>query len=164
MGIEPGNAKAWPEADFYGYDEVYDSRNLGYRGPRFGWSRMPDQYTLAQFQRSVYAQPNHAPLMAEVTLTSSHTPWTAVPEMLDWDTIGDGSVYAQMAGSFQQRSSLWKKKSTVRAAYAKSVAYSVDSLTSWAAKYGDDNLVMVFFGDHQAAPVSAVRARVTTYR
>lgn len=35
---------------------------------------------------------------------------------------------------------------------AKSVAYSVGSLTSWAATYGDDNLVLVFFADHQAAP------------
>ena len=33
VGIEPGNTHAWPEAGFYGYDEVYDSRNLGYNGP-----------------------------------------------------------------------------------------------------------------------------------
>jgi hypothetical protein len=46
---------------------------------------MPDQYTLAAFQRDVYARSHLAPLMAEVTLTSSHSPWTAVPEMFDWD-------------------------------------------------------------------------------
>ncbi len=33
VGVEPGNTVAWPEASFYGYDNVYDSRNLGYQGP-----------------------------------------------------------------------------------------------------------------------------------
>ena len=88
MGVEPGNTKAWPEASFYGYDTVYDSRNLGYQGPRFGWSRMPDQYTLASFQRNVYGKAHHAPLMAELTLTSSHEPWTPLPRMVDWDAVG----------------------------------------------------------------------------
>jgi len=40
----------------------------------------------------------------------------------------------------------------VRGAYAQSVAYSMDSLISWATKYGNDDLVMVIFGDHQASP------------
>ena len=30
---------------------VYDSRNVGYRGPRFGYPTMPDQYTLDAFHR-----------------------------------------------------------------------------------------------------------------
>ena len=47
---------------------------------------------------------------------------------------------------------MWKSTGKVRGEYAKSVAYSVGSLTSWAATYGDDNLVLVFFGDHQASP------------
>jgi hypothetical protein len=41
----------------------------------------------------------------------------------------------------------------VRAEYARSIAYSVDSLTSWARTYGKDNLVLVFLGDHQAASI-----------
>jgi hypothetical protein len=152
VAVEPGNKHTWPEADFYGYTEVYDSRNLGYRGPQFGWSSMPDQYTLSFFQKNVYSQPRRAPLFAEVTLTSSHTPWAPLPEMVDWDAVGDGSIYGPIAARALQQDETWQSTGKVRSAYAKSVAYSIDSLTSWAAKYGNDDLVMVIFGDHQASP------------
>jgi hypothetical protein len=138
---------AWPEASFYKYDNVYDSRNLGYQGPKFGWSRMPDQYTLSAFQRNVYGKP-HQPLMAEITLTSSHEPWTPLPSMVDWDRVGDGRVYGPMAKG-PSRQALWSNPKKTQIAYAKSVAYSVDSLLSWAQKYGDKNLVLIMFGDHQ---------------
>jgi hypothetical protein len=147
-GIEPGNTVAWPEAKFYGYDTVYDSRNLGYKGPRFGWSRMPDQYTLAQFQNDVYGKP-HSPLMAEITMTSSHEPWTTIPQMVDWNQIGDGTMYGPIAAAGKDRKSLWSSPANTQAQYAKSIAYSVQTLVSWVEKYGDDNLVLVFFGDHQ---------------
>jgi hypothetical protein len=152
-GLEPGNTTAWPEAKFYGYDTVYDSRNLGYAGPRFGWSSMPDQYTLAQFQKDVYGQP-HQPLMAEITMTSSHEPWTPVPSMVDWDQLGDGKLYNAQVQGATDRHKLWKSSTDTQAQYAKSIAYSVQTLISWVEKYGDDNLVLVFFGDHQ--PMSLV--------
>jgi hypothetical protein len=41
----------------------------------------------------------------------------------------------------------------VRAAYADSVAYSLDTLVSFVERYGDDRTVLVFLGDHQPAPV-----------
>jgi hypothetical protein len=153
VGVEPGNHRAWPEAKFYGYDEVYDARNLGYEGPQFGWSSMPDQYTLSSFQKNVYGK-SHAPLMAEITLTSSHSPWTVIPNMVDWNTIGNGSVFDPMAKQVADRTSLWQSSDQVRTQYAKSIGYTMNALTSWASTYGDNNLVMIFFGDHQ--PVSTV--------
>jgi len=152
VGVEPGNTRAWPEARFYGYDRVFDNRNLGYEGPRFGWSNMPDQYTLKAFQDNVYAK-KRGPLMAELTLTSSHEPWTPVPQLVDWNAIGDGSIYGPMALKGEKRSVLWKDPAKTQTEYAKSIAYSVESLTSWVQNYADDNLVMVMFGDHQAVPL-----------
>jgi hypothetical protein len=157
VGIEPGNTHAWPEADFYGYDEVYDSRNLGYNGPRFGWSRMPDQYALSVFQKNFYSQADRGPLMAEISMTSSHTPWAPVPQTVPWDAVGDGSVFHTQVAGAPPKADVWKSTGKVRGEYAKSVAYSVGNLTSWAATYGDDNLVMVFFGDHQASPTVSGR-------
>ncbi|MCY1140983.1 sulfatase-like hydrolase/transferase [Actinoplanes sp. Pm04-4] len=155
-GMEPGNTTDWPEAGFYGYDKVYDSRNMGYKGPDFGWSRMPDQFVLDKFQRDVYAKATK-PLMAEITLTSSHEPWTHIPSMLPWNAIGDGKVYeAQVAGA-PPRSELWADPVKTQAAYAKTLAYSVDSLTSWAADHGDKNTVLIMFGDHQ--PMSIITGR-----
>jgi hypothetical protein len=144
---------AWPEASFYGYDTVYDSRNIGYKGPRFGWSRMPDQYTLSAFQSNVYAK-RTGPLMAEITLTSSHEPWTPIPRTVDWNAIGDGSIYKPMAKGAESRTSLWGSAARTQTQYAKSIGYSVDNLITWAQKYGGKNLVLIMFGDHQ--PMSIV--------
>jgi hypothetical protein len=145
VGVEPGNTKAWPEAKFYGYDRVWDARNLGYQGPRFGWSRVPDQFTLAAFQKHAYAQ-RTSPMMAEITLTSSHTPWRPVPQTVDWDALGDGAVYGPMAVAADQAP---KPLPPVKVRYAESITYSIGSLLSWARKYGDDDLVVILFGDHQ---------------
>ncbi len=153
VAVEPNNTYAWPEGDFYGYDRVHDSRNLGYRGPQFGWSAMPDQYTLSAFRQREHATPDRRPLMAEITLTSSHTPWTPVPRLVDWDAVGDGSVFGPMAAQGDSAAELWKDRTRVRAAYRQSVEYSLSSLVSWVATYGDDDLVLVFLGDHQPAPV-----------
>jgi hypothetical protein len=152
VAVEPDNTYAWPEGDFYGYERVWDSRTLGYAGPHFGWSTMPDQFTLSAFQRLEYGKP-HAPMMAEVTLTSSHTPWAPIPQLVDWDTVGNGSAYAAVAKAGKSPEQVWKDSAKVREEYAKSVAYSVGSLVSWVQKYGNDNLVLVFLGDHQAASI-----------
>jgi hypothetical protein len=152
VAVEPGNTHAWPEATFYGYNQVFDNRNLGYAGPRFGWSNMPDQYTVKAFQDNVYAK-KRGPLMAEITMTSSHEPWTPVPSLVDWNAIGNGSIYGPQALRGEKRSVLWKDPAKTQTEYAKSIAYSVQTLISWATKYGDDNLVMVFFGDHQPVPL-----------
>jgi hypothetical protein len=152
VAVEPDNTYAWPEGDFYGYQRVYDSRNLDYAGPHFGWSTMPDQYTLAEFQRREYGKP-HAPMMAEITLTSSHTPWAPIPQLVDWNAVGNGTIYGPQEKAGNSPESVWKDSSKVRTEYAKSIAYSVGSLVSWAEKYGNDNLVLIFFGDHQAASI-----------
>lgn len=157
-GIEPGNTKDWPEADFYGYDRVLDSRTMGYQGPKFGWSRIPDQYVLKTFQEQVYAT-RTKPLMAEISLTSSHAPWTHVPSMIPWDTIGDGKIYGPQAAAAPSRSELWSDRGKTRSAYARTIAYSVESLTTWAADHAGENTVLIMFGDHQPmARVSGPRA------
>jgi hypothetical protein len=153
VAVEPGNKKYWPEGEFYQYDQVYDVRNRGYRGPSFAWSPMPDQYALAAFQRSVYGTPARGPLMAEITLTSSHEPWTRIPPLIDWTAVGDGSIYRSVTPPGAKRSSLWRDPARLRARYAASVAYSVSSLVDWAVRYGGPNLVLVVYGDHQAVPI-----------
>jgi hypothetical protein len=153
VGFEPGNSFAWPEASFYGYDKVYDERNIGYHGPHFSWSNMPDQFALQQFATFEYRKPNRGPLLTEVTLTSSHTPWAPLPKYLDWDQLGDGSVYGPIAHAGSTPEQVWKDSSQVRKAYAQSIQYSLESLVSFVEKYGNKNLVLVFLGDHQPAPI-----------
>jgi hypothetical protein len=156
VSVEPAISDAWPEGKFFGYDKDYDSRNLGYNGPRFSYATMPDQYTFAAFQRAERAAPNHAPLMAEITLLSSHTPWTPVPRLMDWNDLGDGSVFNSPSAEVGDPPTVvWKNRGRIRAAYLQSIEYTLSALISYVEKYGDENLVFVFLGDHQPFSVIA---------
>lgn len=156
VSVMPGATRAWPEGNFYGYDAVWDSRNLGYRGPKFSWSPMPDQYTLKQLNTIEYKKPGRGPLMIELPLVSSHTPWAPIPDYLpDWNQVGDGSIYTSMAEAGQKPKALWAEPKKVRAEYGKSIVYSLTALINWIKLYGDDNLVMVFLGDHQPSPIAS---------
>jgi hypothetical protein len=151
--LEPAISKAWPERQFYGYDRGYPGADLGYRGSRFSYATMPDQYTFSALRRLECA-PGHAPLMAEVTLVSSHTPWTPIPKLIDWNAVGDGSVYNSPANRRGDPPSVvWRSPAGVRTAYRESIVYSLNTLISYVEKYGDKNLVLVFLGDHQPAPI-----------
>ncbi len=49
----PATEGAWPEGrSFYRYQKIYDRDNLGYHGPKFGFSPMPDQYALRALQQA----------------------------------------------------------------------------------------------------------------
>ncbi|MEV6304659.1 sulfatase-like hydrolase/transferase [Actinoplanes sp. NPDC051861] len=153
VSVMPGATRAFPEGNFYGYNRIWDSRNLGYQGPKFSWAPMPDQYTLKQFTEREYAKPNRQPLMVEMPLVSSHTPWTPIPEFIDWDAVGDGSVYADIVKNQQSKSETWAFSRRVKKAYGDSIEYTLTSLIDWVKTYGNDDLVLVYLGDHQPSKV-----------
>jgi hypothetical protein len=156
VSVMPGATKAWPEGSFYGYDAVWDSRTLGYQGPKFSWAPMPDQYTLKQLNTVEYKKPGRGPLMVEMPLVSSHTPWAPIPDYIqNWDQIGDGSIYAPMVANGKKPKALWADPIQVRPEYGKSIVYTLTSLINWVTKYGDKNLVLVFLGDHQPSPIAS---------
>ena len=152
--VMPGTTDNWPEGAFYGYDRIHGLADLGYHGPELGWATVPDQYTLSAFQRSERTAPDRRPVMAELDFVSSHAPWPLIPRVVGWDEVGDGSIYRTMPPEGDSRDAVWAKgNDAVRAAYRRSIEYSLSSLVSYVEKYGDDNLVLVFLGDHQPAPV-----------
>ncbi|MER6621830.1 CDP-alcohol phosphatidyltransferase [Streptomyces sp. NPDC000931] len=154
VGVMPGVQKAWPEAEWYGLDKVYDAFGLGYEGPKFSWSTMPDQYALEAFQRLEHGRKRDRPLMAEIILTSSHQPWAPVPELVDWDDLGDGSVFDAVRKAGKKSSDVIADSTESRREYGRSIEYSVTSLTQWLERYGTDDTVLVFLGDHQ--PIARV--------
>ncbi|WP_420865589.1 CDP-alcohol phosphatidyltransferase [Streptomyces prasinopilosus] len=161
VGVMPGVQKGWPEAEWYGLDTVYDAFGMGYRGPKFSWSTMPDQYALEAFQRLEHGRRRDGGknLMAEIILTSSHQPWAPVPEMVGWDELGDGSVFGPIRRAGRQPGDIMADTTESRREYGRSVEYSVTALTQWLERYGSDDTVLVFLGDHQPiARVSGVRA------
>jgi hypothetical protein len=153
VSIEPAVDAPFPEREFYGYQKGYDLRNMDYQGPRFSYSPIPDQYVYDHFQKTERA-PGHKPLMAELTLTSSHTPWTPLPQFIDWKDVGDGTIYNNpVMRQGDSPATVWKSTARVRQMYATSVAYSLTTIISYLKTYGDKNLVFVFLGDHQPAPI-----------
>jgi hypothetical protein len=154
VGVMPANRRAWPEGfTFYGYDEIYDRRNLGYRGPDFGVPPMPDQYTFLALQRRELAPRHRPPLFAEVDLISSHAPWTRIPRLVAWDEVGDGSIFGRIPAEDSTKASLFGDARRARAAYGRSIQYALRSLFSFVQRYGDDDLVLVVLGDHQPATI-----------
>lgn len=150
----PANREDWPQGrSFYGFEQVYDSTNLGYAGPEFSYATMPDQYLLSAFGRLELAGERRRPVMAEIDLVSSHTPWVPLPSMVPWHQVGDGSVFAPMPARGPSTAEVWPDPSRVRAAYAAAIVYSLQSVISFVETYGDDDLVMVVLGDHQPATV-----------
>jgi hypothetical protein len=73
--------------------------------------------------------------------------------MVDWNAIGDGSGYDALVKATDGPDVVWQDPNRVRAGYRDAVAYSLNSLISWVKTYGNNNLVMVFLGDHQPAPI-----------
>ncbi|HKE66262.1 MAG TPA: CDP-alcohol phosphatidyltransferase family protein, partial [Micromonosporaceae bacterium] len=147
----PSDDTAWPPGtSFYHYDQLYDRRNVGYRGPTFSYASMPDQFSLAAFQR-LELTPGHAPVMAEIDLVSSHTPWTPLPHMVPWNQLGDGSIFNPMPAQGLTPAVAWKNTDTVRQLYGQSIQYSMTALISWVTQMHDNNLVLVLLGDHQPA-------------
>jgi hypothetical protein len=153
VAVMPGTTGAWPEAGFFGHERVLDHAALGYRGPDLGWATVPDQYTLAEFERTQRGGP---PVFAEIALVSGHAPWPFTPPVLDWAAVGDGSVYAPMAPPASERDAVWAEgPGAVRAAYAGATAYTLETLVSYIEEFGDDELVLVLLGDHQPLPAVA---------
>jgi phosphatidylglycerophosphate synthase len=145
----PSDELPWSQgSSFYHYDQLYDRRNVGYHGPKFSYASMPDQYSLAAFQRLELA-PEHRPVMAEIDLVSSHTPWTPLPTMVPWNELGDGSIFDPMPANGLSPSVAWRDTGTVRRLYGQSIQYSLQALVSWIARLHNNKLVVVMLGDHQ---------------
>jgi hypothetical protein len=150
----PADDVYWPQGkSFYHYDKLYNSLNVGYVGPKFSYAPVPDQYTLSTFQRLELAKPNRARVMAEIDLVSSHTPWAPLPHMIDWNQLGDGSVFNSVPEQGQSPDVVWRYPSHVRTAYGQSIEYSLSALISFVETYHDNNLVLVVLGDHQPATI-----------
>ena len=146
---------AWPPGkSFFHYDQLLSRYSVGYQGPTFSYSTMPDQYTLAAFQRLELA-PGHKPVMAEIDLTSSHWPWAPLPTMVPWNEVGDGSIFDSMSAKSESRITVERNANLERQFYGKSVQYSMQALTSWVTELNDPNLVLILLGDEQPdTPIS----------
>ncbi len=176
--VMPAIVMDWPEADFFGFDRILPFDKLGYRGERFNWITQPDQFTMVALDRLLRqgapgldgdaggapARPGvRAPVLAQVALISSHAPWVPVPDLIDWDAIGDGTEFNEMALSDDPPDVVWRDHDRVRDQFRLAVDYALQVVGSYAerharmaretggAAHGPAPL-MVVLGDHEPAP------------
>jgi hypothetical protein len=153
VSVVPSNTEPWSfGTSFYHFDTLLDASNVDYRGPSFGYARIPDQYTWKHFADSELAA-GHQPVMAEIDLVSSHTPWAPLPELVPWSKVGDGSVFGPQPEQGQSATFVWQDPNRVRRAYAQSIEYSLGAMFAFLRESDDPNLVLVVLGDHQPASI-----------
>ena len=146
------HTEPWPQGEaFYGFDRMLDEQALAYDGPAFGFGRVPDQFTWQRFFDEELSR-GDAPVMAEVSLVSSHTPWTPTPRLVPWSDLGDGSIFADQLDD-AAAASLWPDEQRIRTDYAEAMQYSLGATLSFLETYDPDDLVLVLVGDHQPSRV-----------
>lgn len=147
----------WPEAQTMGFDTILAAKDLGYAGPAFNWITMPDQFTFAAMDRLL--GDTDAPLFVQVATGSSHAPWVPVPEILDWDDIGDGKIYAPIVAQSDPPSVVWQDHDRVRQQYRDAVDYALQAVFAYAELHAEDPPLLIIIGDHQAAGFIALDDR-----
>lgn len=150
----------WPESLVMGFDTVLAAADLGYAGLNFNWVTMPDQFTYAAMDRLLRGdRPGDAHLFIQVATGSSHAPWVPVPELVEWDAIGDGRIFDAMAAAGDPPDVVWRDRDRVRAQYRLAVDYALQAVLSYAARHAAEPPLMIVLGDHQAAGFVALDDR-----
>jgi hypothetical protein len=142
-----------------GFDTVLAAADLGYRGEPFNWVTMPDQFTFAALDRRLRNGTDARPLFAQIALGSSHAPWVPVPDLVDWDAVGDGRIFNAMARAGDPPDVVWRDRDRVRDQYRQAVDYALRVVFDYAARHAEDPPLIFVVGDHQAAGFVALDDR-----
>jgi hypothetical protein len=155
VAMKPAITRPWPEGRHFGFERIYASADMGYAGPPYNWVTMPDQFTMAAFERFERSDDaRDRPVFAEFSLISSHAPWTHIPPVVkDWSLIGDGAIFSTWAALGDPPHVVWTEPGRLRRQYGQSIRYGLDMLASYAARYVDEETLMIIVGDHQPAPL-----------
>ncbi len=154
VALMPGLRHEWPEGAYYGFDHIYDTAALDYRGPRFGWWTVPDQFALARLDVLERAAASTAPRFVFFPTTSTHAPFgPTAPYQPDWTRLVTDDPYeAEAATRAQARVPDYLD---LAPSYGRAVGYAYTTLGGYLARHADRNLVLVILGDHQPAAAVA---------
>ncbi len=159
IAVMPGTRNAWPEGAFYGFDAIYAEREVDYRGPDFGWWRIPDQYTLSRVVALGSQDGPRRPLFAFLPTINTHIPFLPIPPYQpDWQRLEAAEPFApgDVAASLA-RTPDWLN---LGEPYAESFAYTFTYLAGYLRERMPADAVLILIGDHQpAASVTGEGAR-----
>lgn len=155
LALMPGLKQAWPEGEYFRFDAVYGADALDYRGPAFGWWRIPDQYALARLDALEAARRvagPRPPAFVFFPTISSHLPFRPTPPYQpDWSRLDGATPYGPEAERAIAQAPEWTR---LGPAYGDSLAYAQRTLAGYLERRAGEPLLMLMLGDHQ--PPAAV--------
>jgi hypothetical protein len=159
IAVMPGMRSAWPEGTFYGFDTIYDELALDYRGPNFGWWRIPDQFSLARAAELEARPDSLAPLLVFMPTINTHIPFLPVPPyQADWQRVLKDDPYP--ADDVETSLAVAPDWDALGGPYAASFVYTFTYLAGYVRDHAGTDETLVLLGDHQpAASVAGVGAR-----
>jgi hypothetical protein len=155
----PGMKSAWPEGAFYGFDAIHDELALGYRGPEFGWWRIPDQFSLARVAEIEARNDSHEPTLTFFPTINTHIPFLPVPPyQADWQRVAGPEPY--LSEDVESSLAAQPDWDALGGPYADSFVYTFTYLAGYLRERSAADELIVLIGDHQpAASVVGVGAR-----
>jgi len=159
FGLYPAVSWEWPERAFYGFDVYLDGRDLGYEGPALGYWKIPDQYTIARFDRLHPVRPDSPPRLLFFPTITSHAPFHPVPpHQPDWERLLGREPFdeAELARALAGEAD-WLD---MRPGYVGTMDYTYAWLAQWVARPRVRPETLVLVGDHQpSSGISGAGAR-----
>lgn len=150
IAVMPGLRQHWPEGAFYGFERIYDASGLGYRGPDFGFWRIPDQYAFAKLHQVELADSGRAPRLVFFPTISSHLPFHPTPPYQpDWDRLLGADPYDSVA--HRSAMTLRPDLTPLGPAYVDVLRYDFQVLAGFLCRYPEADQVLIVLGDHQPA-------------
>lgn len=149
VALMPGLRQAWPEGAFYRFDAILGADALDYRGPEFGWWRIPDQYALARLEQ---VERGAQPRFVFFPTISSHAPFRPTPPYQpDWARLTSATPFGAEAQAALGVAPEWHD---LGPAYADTIAYAHEWLAGYLERHAASDVTLVILGDHQ--PPAAV--------
>jgi len=150
----------WPEGKFFGYGQSLYHYHMDYKGPRYDWGLVPDQYTLQltyeKFLKDAEAKPE--PFFSKIVLISSHAPWNLQPpfiEDLDQITKDGGDIFNRVEGEDFTISNIATNTNRTGlegfefTPYLKSISYVFRSMAAYLQNNVHEETMFMIIGDHQ---------------
>ena len=152
VAVMPGLQEYWPEGAFYGFDRIYDTQQLAYTGPSFGWWPIPDQFALAQLDRLELSRKDRAPVFAFLPTTSTHTPFSPTPPyQASWARMFTPQPYDE--ADYQKAWAEPPDWLNLGPSYVHSIDYALATLGGFVGLPRTRDVVLVLIGDHQPPAV-----------
>jgi hypothetical protein len=152
VGWMPGIKRDWPEGAFYGFARLADDAGLGYRGPDFGYWRIPDQAAMALLHQQELAR--HAgesarkPRFVVFPTTTTHAPFHPLPPFTpDWAQLTNAAAY--MADDLVAAQAAPVGAAQALPSYIDAMRYQFSWLADYVRRLAPRPLVIVVVGDHQ---------------